>query len=176
MVDRVEFDEFVTSRSPHLLRLAFLMTRNWAEAEDLLQTALMKLWFAWRRLDGEPDAYVRKIIGTTFISWRRRRWTGEDSHADVPELAVPDGTDMIDDRYGLWPAVSRLPKRQRAVLALRYFEDLSEAQTAATLGISVGTVKSQTSKALANLRADAAFRDTRGSATRESATREGARS
>jgi RNA polymerase sigma-70 factor (sigma-E family) len=157
MPDRAGFDEFVAARSPRLLRVAYLLTRDWGEAEDLLQTALMKAWFAWGRLDHEPEAYVRRIIATTFISWRRRRWTSEVSHADLPERPAPDGTGVIDDRHGLWPALGRLPKRQRAVLVLRYFEDLTEAQVAAALGISVGTVKSQASRALAKLREDSSF-------------------
>jgi RNA polymerase sigma-70 factor (sigma-E family) len=136
--------------------VAYLLTRDWAEAEDLLQTALMKAWFAWSKIDGEPDAYVRRIIATTFVSWRRRRWTGEISRGDMPESAAPDAMGVVEDRHGLWPALGRLPKRQRAVIVLRYFEDLTEAQVATTLGITIGTVKSQTSKALAALRSDAA--------------------
>lgn len=155
MADRAGYEQFVESRSPRLLRVAYLLTRDWALAEDLLQTALIKAWFAWSRLDGEPESYVRKIIATTYISWRRRRWIGEVSHAEMPELPAPDGTAAVDDRFGLWAALGRLPKRQRAVLVLRFFEDLTEAQTAEALGVRVGTVKSQTSKALARLRADA---------------------
>jgi RNA polymerase sigma-70 factor (sigma-E family) len=155
VADRAGYEEFVAARSSRLLRVAYLLTRDWSLAEDLLQTALMKAWFAWSRLDGEPEAYVRKIIATTFTSWRRRRWTGEVSHAEMPERAVCDRMDAVDDRFGLWPALGRLPKRQRAVLVLRFFSDLTEAQTADALGVSVGTVKSQTSKALAKLRADA---------------------
>jgi RNA polymerase sigma-70 factor (sigma-E family) len=159
MSDRTDFDDFVTFRSPRLLRVAYLLTRDWNEAEDLLQTALMKAWFAWGRLEYEPEAYVRRIIATTFISWRRRKWTSEFSQAEPPEHTVPDGTAAIDDRHRLWPALGRLPKRQRAVLVLRFFEDLTEAQVAVELGISIGTVKSQTSRALAKLREDSAFAD-----------------
>jgi RNA polymerase sigma-70 factor (sigma-E family) len=126
--------------------MAYLLTRDWNEAEDLLQTALMKAWFAWGRLEHEPEAYVRRIIATTFISWRRRKWTSEFSQAEPPERTTPDGTAAIDDRHRLWPALGRLPKRQRAVLVLRFFEDLTEAQVAVELGISIGTVKSQTCK------------------------------
>jgi RNA polymerase sigma-70 factor (sigma-E family) len=161
MADRVGFDAFVAARSPRLLRVAYLLTRDWNEAEDLLQTSLMKAWFAWGRLDNEPEAYVRRIIATTFVSWRRRRWTSEFSQAELPERAVPDATAAIDDRHGLWPALGRLPKRQRAVLVLRFFEDLTEAQVAAALGISIGTVKSQASRALARLRTDTSFADSR---------------
>ena len=155
MADKAGYDEFVAVRSPRLLRVAYLLTRDWGEAEDLLQTALMKAWFAWSRLDDAPEAYVRKIIATTFISWRRRLWTREVSHGDLPDTAIPDATAAIDERSRLWPALGRLPTRQRAVLVLRFFEDLTEAQVAEALGCSLGTVKSQTSKALAKLRVDA---------------------
>lgn len=171
MADRAGFDNFVAARSPRLLRVAYLFTRDWSEAEDLLQTALVKAWFAWGRLDDQPEAYVRKIIATTFISWRRRRWNSEVSHADVPEQSVPDGTGAVEDRYGLWPALGRLPRRQRAVLVLRFFEDLTEAQVAAALGISIGTVKSQTSKALAKLRADTSLTGPEPATGRASASR-----
>ena len=159
MAERVGYDEFVAARSSRLLRLAYLLTRDWALAEDLLQAALVKAWFAWTRLDGEPEAYVRKVIATTYVSWRRRRWTRELSHGDLPERAAPDGTGAVEDRLGLWPALGRLPARQRTVLVLRFFEDLSEQQAAAVLGVSVGTVKSQTSKALEKLRADRGLMD-----------------
>ena len=155
MPDKMGYDEFVAARSPRLLRVAYLLTRDWGEAEDLLQTALMKAWFAWARLDDAPEAYVRKIIATTFISWRRRLWIREVSHGEMPDTAVADGTAAVDERSRLWPALGRLPARQRAVLVLRFFEDLTEAQVAEALGCSIGTVKSQTSKALAKLRSDA---------------------
>jgi len=155
MADRTGYDEFVAARSPRLLRVAYLLTRDWGEAEDLLQTALMKTWFAWPRLDDAPEAYVRKIIATTFISWRRRWWVREVSHDTLPERATSDGTAIVDERSRLWPALGRLPARQRAVLVLRFFEDMTEAQVATALGCSVGTVKSQSSRALAKLRTDA---------------------
>jgi RNA polymerase sigma-70 factor (sigma-E family) len=154
VADRSGYDEFVAARSARLLRVAYLLTSDWGEAEDLLQTALMKAWFAWSRLDNEPEAYVRRIIATTFVSWRRRRWTSEISHGEMPDRPVPAGTDVVEHRHDLWPALGRLPARQRAVLVLRFFEDLTEQQVAATLGIRIGTVKSQTSKALEKLRMD----------------------
>jgi RNA polymerase sigma-70 factor (sigma-E family) len=155
VADKSGYDEFVAARSPRLLRVAYLLTRDWGEAEDLLQTALMKAWFAWTRIDGEPDAYVRRIIATTFVSWRRRRWTGEISRGELPENPAAEEMSVVEDRLGLWPALGRLPRRQRAVIVLRYFEDLTEAQVATELGITVGTVKSQASKALSALRSDA---------------------
>lgn len=154
---RVDFDDFVVARSGALLRTAYLLTRDHQLAEDLLQASLTKAWFAWGRVDGGPEAYVRKILVNTFNSWWRRKWHGEHATDELPEAGVPDGTDASDTGYDLWAAMGRLPRRQRAVVVLRYFEDLTEAQTAELLGCSVGTVKSQTSKALAKLRIDPAL-------------------
>jgi RNA polymerase sigma-70 factor (sigma-E family) len=150
---RVSFDEFVAARSRALLRTAYLLTHDHALAEDLLQTALAKAWFAWRRIEGAPEPYVRKILVNTYASWWRRKWNGEQPTEQLPEHAVPDDTEPTD----LWTAMERLPRRMRAVVVLRYFEDLTEAQTAEVLGCSVGTVKSQSSKALAKLRIDPAL-------------------
>lgn len=151
----VDFDDFVAARSAGLLRTAYLLTRDHALAEDLLQTALTRSWFAWSRIEGRPEPYVRKVLVNTYISWWRRRWNGEQSWAEPPEPApVPDGG--VEQRHDLWAAMGRLPRRQRAVVVLRFVEDLSEAETARLLGVSPGTVKSQTSKALAKLRVDPA--------------------
>ena len=153
-----DFDEFVAARSTRLLRTAYLLTRDHALAEDLLQTALAKAWFSWSRIEQDPEPYVRKILVNTYASWWRRKWNGEQAHADLPEPppGTAAGTDG-GDRHDLWTAMGRLPRRQRAVIVLRYVEDLSEAETARVLGISTGTVKSQTSKALAKLRVDPAL-------------------
>ncbi|MFI7606328.1 SigE family RNA polymerase sigma factor [Micromonospora sp. NPDC049366] len=159
MTDRTEYDRFVVERSTRLLRFAYLLTGDWAAAEDLLQTALVKVWFAWARVRGDAEAYVRRTIANTYVSWRRRRWTGEIPQT-VPDR--PDGPDRMTEfveRDALWRMLAELPRRQRAVLVLRYFEDLTEAQVAETLGISVGTVKSQASKGLAKLRTSAALSD-----------------
>lgn len=162
MTDRPEYDRFVAERSPRLLRVAYLMTSDWGTAEDLLQSALMKAWFAWSRVSGDPEAYVRRIIVTTHISSRRRRRTAEVLWNDPDSRLRPGGDlpggysrDLATDqaeRDAVRQALSRLPRRQRAILVLRYLEDLTEAQTAQTLGISVGTVKGQASRALAKLR------------------------
>ncbi len=149
------FDEFVVSRSPRLLRTAYLLTRDWSTAEDLLQTALAKAWFAWHRLDDDPEPYVRRILVNTYATWWRRRWNGEQPTAEPPDLSPGhDPHAEIDTRDQVWQALGRLPRRQRAVLVLRYFEDLTEVETAHALGCAVGTVKSQASKALAKLRLD----------------------
>jgi RNA polymerase sigma-70 factor (sigma-E family) len=149
------FAEFVTTRSPHLLRTAYLLTHDWPYAEDLLQTALVRAWRAWGRIDAEPEPYVRKILVNVYASWWRRKWRqAEQSAAEVPERAGRDETSRIDGRDEVWLAMGRLPRRQRAVLVLRYFEDLTEAQIAEVMGISVGTVKSQAARALGKLRLD----------------------
>jgi RNA polymerase sigma-70 factor (sigma-E family) len=156
-VREVSFDEFVAARSQALLRTAFLLTHDHALAEDLLQTALTKAWFAWRRIDGAPEPYVRRVLFNTYSSWWRRRWNGEQPTEQLPEH--PSTAEEGDDAEptDLWAAMERLPRRMRAVIVLRYFEDLTEAQAAEVLGCSVGTVKSQSSKALAKLRIDPAL-------------------
>jgi RNA polymerase sigma-70 factor (sigma-E family) len=164
MADQAVFDDFVDSRSPALLRTAFLLTGDRGLAEDLLQTALVKAWSAWNRID-DPEPYVRRILTTTYVSWWRRRWHGEVPTDALPELQHEDGP--IGDREDLWAALGRLPRRQRAVVVLRYYEDLAEAQVAEVLGISVGTVKSQASKALARLRIDPLLLEGRAALTTE---------
>jgi len=154
MRDRPDYSAYVAERSPRLLRTAYLLCRDQALAEDLLQTALVKAWRAWRRIEGDPDPYVYRILVNTNAAWKRRRWRGEVVR-DVPERAEPgDATSVADNRAMLWSALGQLPPRQRAVLVLRYFEDLSESRVADIMGCSVGTVKSQTNKALAKLRVD----------------------
>lgn len=153
MASDVEFEEFVLTRSPALLRTAYLLVRDLQLAEDLLQTSLAKSWFAWNRINGDPEPYVRRILVTSSVSWWRKRWTHETPSAAIPEQAAtrqewPDYGDEV------WEALGRLPRRQRAVVVLRYVEDRTEADTADLLGCSVGTVKSQCSKALAKLRLD----------------------
>ncbi len=157
MTDTAGFEEFVAARSPRLLRVCYLLTRDWASAEDLLQTALAKSWFAWDRIRrDDPEAYVRAVVANTYASWWRRRWRGEVPTEKLPERAATaqDAMRDVDERDEMWTALGRLPRRQRAVVVLRFFEDLTERQTADALGISVGTVKSQTSRALATLRID----------------------
>jgi RNA polymerase sigma-70 factor (sigma-E family) len=154
VVERPDFSEFVSARSTALLRTAYLLTGNEATAEDLLQATLVKCWRSWSRLTDQPEPYVHAVLVNTYLSWRRRRWHGETPSAELPEVAVQDGTGEVDERAAVWVALRRLPRRQRAVVVLRYFDDLSEAETARLLGISVGTVKSQSSKALAALRVD----------------------
>jgi RNA polymerase sigma-70 factor (sigma-E family) len=153
MADQREFDRFVLTRSQALLRTAYLLVQDEGRAEDLLQTALTKAWFAWRRIE-DPEAYVRRVMVTTSASWWRRRWTGETPSASLPDRAATAAT---PDDHDLWVAIGHLPARQRAVVVLRYLEDRTEVETADLLGCSVGTVKSQCSKALSKLRLDAAL-------------------
>ncbi|MGW4677289.1 SigE family RNA polymerase sigma factor [Micromonospora taraxaci] len=149
-----QFREFVAARSAALLRTAYLLTGDWATAEDLLQTALTKTYLAWKRLGGieAVEPYARRVMVNTSTSWWRRRWHGERPTEVLPERAGVDEIEQQLDRDLLWRHLRQLPNRQRAVLVLRYYEDMSEAQTAAMLDISPGTVKSQTSRALATLR------------------------
>ena len=150
------FAAYVASRRRALLRAAWLLTGDWHLAEDLVQTALAKAYVAWRRMD-EPDAYVRRILMTTYVTWWRRRWNGEQPTAELPEKAsAAHDADLRQQVYGV---LRELPRRQRAVVVLRYFEDLTEADTAAALGCSIGTVKSQHARALARLRASTGLAD-----------------
>jgi RNA polymerase sigma-70 factor (sigma-E family) len=154
MAERPEFAEFVAARSPALLRTARLLTGDWASAEDLLQDSLATCWRRWSRISGNPEPYVQKVMLHTYLAWRRRFWTRERPTEVLPETSVGDATGRVVDEDEVQAALRRLPPRQRAVVVLRYFDDLSEAETAQLLGISTGTVKSQTSKALAALRID----------------------
>ncbi|MET8687469.1 SigE family RNA polymerase sigma factor [Streptomyces sp. NPDC004732] len=151
---RGDFEEFVAAAGPRLLRVAWLLTGDAHLAEDLLQTALAKVWPKWHRIAGEhPEAYVRKVLVTTHTSWWRRHWRGEVPHGELPERPGSfDTYEGVDLEQSLAVAVRALPARQRAVVVLRYFEDLSVAETAGILGCAPGTVKSQAAKALRTLR------------------------
>jgi RNA polymerase sigma-70 factor (sigma-E family) len=150
------FEEFVAGRGQALQRFGYALTGDWTLAEDLLQTALAKAYPRWWRIkDENPESYVRKIMINTWSSWWRRRWRGEVPSAQLPDSAGPDCYSCIDTRQSLRAALAILAPRQRAVVVLRYHQDLSEAQVADLLGITVGTVKSQAAKALATLREQA---------------------
>jgi RNA polymerase sigma-70 factor (sigma-E family) len=159
---REDFRSYVAARSPALLRTAYMLTGNRADAEDLLQTALAKTYLSWDRIREREavDGYVRRVMVNTQTSWWRRRKVDEYPTGELPERAA--GRDVTDDlalHDALWTALSDLPKRQRAMVVLRYYEDLSEAETAQVMGVSVGTVKSTTSRALAKLRDTSGLRD-----------------
>ncbi|GAA4101371.1 SigE family RNA polymerase sigma factor [Nonomuraea soli] len=148
------FADYVTQRHARLCRTAYLLTGDWATAEDLVQSALARAWAAWRRIDGDPDPYVYRILTNTHASWWRRRWRGEIPTEDLPEPAEDDFTDEHDARRALWTAIRGLSERQRAVVVLHYFEELTVQQCAGVLGCSPGTVKTQLGRALRRLRVD----------------------
>lgn len=148
---RASFAEYVALRRPGLLRTAYLLCGDHAAAEDLVQIALMKVVPKWRRIADNPDAYVRRVLVRENISrWRGRRWreVATSTLPDAPARARDD-----DERLVLQAALTQLAPRQRAVLVLRYYDDLTEAETAKALDITVGTVKSQARDGLARLRA-----------------------
>ncbi len=151
------FREYVSARQRALLRSAWLLTGDWAAAEDIVQVALMKVWPRWSRIAaaGNPDGYVRRAVVTTFLSARRRRWTGEYATDALPEHVTPgDAYAAVEHRDQLVRALRQLGRRQRAVLVLRYVEDLTDAQVADLMGCSAATVRSQASRALATIRAE----------------------
>ena len=144
------FSEFVLGRQPALLRTAYLLTGHAQDAEDLVQVALVKVVPQWRRIRDNPEPYVRQVLVNENISrWRRRRWR-EHTIDELPEVLAqdPDHAELVAVR----DALAALAPRQRAVLVLRYYEGLSEAEIASTLGIAPGTVKSQARYGLARLR------------------------
>lgn len=153
------FARYVGLRQHVLLRTAVLLTGDLATAEDLLQTALARLYLAWHRVEREEamDAYVRRIMVNQYTTWWRRAWRHRETSVDPAELpsqrSQTAGVDAeVVERAALWRVVQMLPPRQRATVVLRYYEDLSEAQTAEVMGCSVGTVKAASSRALAKLR------------------------
>ncbi|MFC5730554.1 MULTISPECIES: SigE family RNA polymerase sigma factor [Nocardioides] len=153
--DRAAFAEFVAARSSSLHRAAYLMVGDVGLAQDLVQEALTKTYVAWPRLrdPANADAYTRKAIMTTAITWfRKKSWNSERAAAVVPDGISEGHADRVVVRTSLMEALAQLPPRQRAVIVLRYYEDLTEAQIAGVLGCAAGTVKSQASAALTKLR------------------------
>ena len=153
------FEEYVAVRGRALWRSAWLLTGDAQRAEDLVQTALVKCWRRWDQIaaDGSVDGYVRRALITTFTDWRRRKW-----HGEVPTAVPPDDSTVGADlaaRHDVLCALAQLPRGQRAVIVLRYYDDLTEAQAAAALRVSVGTVKSQTARALKTLRSSKLLED-----------------
>jgi RNA polymerase sigma-70 factor (sigma-E family) len=155
--DDDSFRDFVVGRSPSYLRTAYLLTGDWGHAEDLLQTSLAKVYRAWGRLADHDnlDAYVRRVLVNTQTTWWRRAWKAEQTTASgvLPDWPGHDVVGASDDRDRLRRALLTLPARQRAVVVLRHYEDMSEAEVANALGCAVGTVKSQCARGLAKLRA-----------------------
>ena len=159
-VDDLSFRDYVRARSRALLHTAYLLTGNTADAEDLVQSALAKTYLAWDRIEdrGALDGYVRRAIVNTHISWWRRRRVEEYPTDEIPEQAVADHSASNDMQESLRHAIDRLPQRMRTAVVLRYYEDMSEAEVAEVLGVSLGTVKSTVSRAVAKLRIDAELR------------------
>jgi RNA polymerase sigma-70 factor (sigma-E family) len=151
----VGFDSYVRGRSGALLRLAYLLTGDHHRAKDLVQATLAKVLPRWDRVTakGDPHAYVRTVMVHTALGWRRRKWQGERPTDDLPDWpANHDAAAVVADRERLRRALVHLPPRQRAAVVLRHYEDLSEAQAAAAMQCSVGTVKAQTARGLDRLR------------------------
>jgi len=160
--DGEDFAGFVSLRQRALLRSAWLLTGDWALAEDLVQAALARTWLRWGRITrrDDPEIYVRRVMVSTWINWSRRKWRGEHPAAELPD--GPASGDLATEavaRVAVRSALGSLTDRQRAVLVLRVFDDLTEAQTAQVLGCAVGTVKSTMSQAMARLRADGRLAD-----------------
>lgn len=148
------FEEFVAARGPSLLRLAVMLTGNRHDAEDLLQATFVKVVRHWGRVSdaGSPEAYTRQILINEHLSWRRRPQRRESAVAEVELPVLADPTPGISVRDAAWQLLDLLPPRQRTVLALRYYADLSDDQIAQTLGCSASTVRSNATRALAALR------------------------
>jgi RNA polymerase sigma-70 factor (sigma-E family) len=159
---RADFESWMSARQGRLLRTAYLLTGDVHAAEDLVQTSLAKLYLAWDRVSDAPsvDAYARKIMVNEHTSMWRRLWRHREVVTDTSARDVPVRAEEYDGvPAALWTSVRALPERQRAVVVLRYYEQLSEQETADALGVAVGTVKSQASRALDTLRTRLGDRD-----------------
>jgi|SRR5579859_1719596 len=154
-----EFREFMSGRWVAMVRLAYALTGDLGHAEDVAQAAFAKAYASWSRVvrAGNPDAYVRRIVINENLNRFRRNRVAERLTDMPPDTGTPDPTGLVDDRSSLIPALQRLGPRQRAVIVLRYWLDLSETEIALTLDCPVGTVKSLASRALTTLRASVEF-------------------
>ncbi len=152
--DQGEFAEFAGAVARELRGTALLMCGDWHRAEDATQEALMRLYVAWPRLERGNGLrrYARmSVISAVLDQGKKRPWRREWAVEELPEVPVPDASQRVEDRAAVLGALGRLPERQRACVVLRYYADLSVEETAAVLDVSTGTVKSQTSRALAAL-------------------------
>jgi RNA polymerase sigma-70 factor (sigma-E family) len=151
-----EFAEFASAHARGIRRTAYLLCGDWHRADDLAQQTLTKVYVSWHRITARHalDGYVRRTLVNTFLDERRRPWRRERSTGELPDRPAPAGqhTDHTDDRLALQAALATLPPTQRAAVILRYWEDLSIAETARLLGLPEGTVKSSTARGLAALR------------------------
>jgi RNA polymerase sigma-70 factor (sigma-E family) len=157
--DETGFDTFAARRWRELMRASWLLTGDWAAAEDLVQETLPRVWTAWPRVSAadEPDAYVRRMLVNEFLGRRRRRSSAELPVEQIRKQQSADRSVEVDQRLVLAAALRSLPPVKRTVVVLRYFHDLSVVQTAAALGCSTGNVTSQSSRALATLRSSASL-------------------
>jgi len=151
--DERQFRDFVLAQLPGLRRSAYLLCGDRHGADDLASIAVGKLFRAWSRVRAveQPTAYLRKMLVNAWLDERRRPWRRERSTAVLPESVAPPGPDVAQ-RAELFALLARLPARRRAVLVLRFLDDLSVEQTAEILGCSTGTVKTHTARGLADLR------------------------
>lgn len=152
----MELDELVATRGQALLRFAYLLCGDAHLAEDLVQTVLARAYAKWSRVGGSErlEPYVKRMIVNEHLSWRRRRASGEVVVAAPGDTARPDGAQAVVDRDEVWRLLATLPPRQRAVLVLRYYEDLPDAAIAEALGCAESGVRAYASRALAALRLD----------------------
>ena len=148
-----DYTAFVEAQWSPLFRTAYLLTGDYQLAEDLLQTTFTKVLLSWPRISrlGQPGAYARRMMTNQATSWWRRRSSSELPATEFPDRGTPGHEDSVTQSVVMWKALATLAPRQRAVVVLRYYEDLSEAEIAETLGIATGTVKSHCSAALSRL-------------------------
>lgn len=152
--DDALYREYVVARLERMRRTAFLLCGDWHTADDVVSTALVKLYRHWRRVSAmdNVDGYMRQILVRAFLDERRRPWRREEPRWDVPDRQAPGESAGVADRLALTALLAELPPRRRAVLVMRYFCDMSVEETAEALGCSPGTVKSQAARALETLR------------------------
>lgn len=168
--DAPTFEEYAASAWPSLYRYAYLLAGKHADAEDLAQQTLLKAYRSWSRVErsDSPAAYLRQILTNTYLSQRRPKGRRLEVLTDAPPESAHVPAGGPEERWALWPHVTSLPPRQRAVIVLRYYEDLSEAEIAEVLGCSRGNVKSTAHHALKSLRAALAAHEANTSGRRES--------
>lgn len=153
------YEDFVDSRLPALLRYAVMLTGDQHTAQDLVQETMVRCQLNWRRVarSDSPDGYVRKMLTNQFVDLRRGSWLRRvllRAEPDPAQVVAADHADASAERDRVWGMLSRLPRRQRAALVLRYYEDLPDGEIAEVLGCAVGTVRSSISRALSTLRAE----------------------
>ncbi|MDG4836040.1 SigE family RNA polymerase sigma factor [Micromonospora sp. WMMD967] len=153
------YEEFADTRLAPLLRYAVMLTGDPHHAQDLVQETMVRVQLNWRRVSraDSPERYVRRMLTNQYVDWRRGSWVRRVLLREEPDASVPASSDHAQsavDRDQVWSWLARLPRRQRAALVLRYYEDLPDAEIADVLGCAVGTVRSSISRALATLRAE----------------------